>query len=95
MDDETTQGGSEHHKCHSSVHLVFGKEKKHSVALFKDNTSTNRVCSLHFGRFFVERSSHHFKLADKYLLSERQLIIKKRPWLVKRISYSIPAALLK
>lgn len=74
---------------------VFSKEEKHVVVLIGDNTSTNLVSFHHFGRLFVGSNGHRFNLAVKDFLSKRQFIVEKVQRHMKRISYLIPATLLR
>lgn len=95
MKNEETQNANEHYEFILFVLSVYGKTMQNVVAVVGDNCNTNRAMSRRIGPIFVGCYSHRFNLAVRDLLSKYKKVTSKVQQVMKKLSYSIPAAQLR
>jgi len=95
MGEELSQSAEEHVDFLDFVLEVFGRSRNNVAALIGDNANTNRAFARKFGAVFIGCHSHKFNLAMKDMLLEHDNVIEKVNVLMGKLSYSIPAALLR
>lgn len=95
MREELLQTAEEHVDSLDFVLGGFGRSRDNFAAIIGDNANTNRALVRKLGILFIGCYSHKFDLSIKKISLERDKVLKKRNVLVGKLSYLIPAALLR
>lgn len=94
MDDVSTQNVEDHQEFLKFVLSVLNKGKDNVISFVGDNTNTNRAFSRNFDKLLDVCHIHRFKFAVNDFLLESQFFANKVNDLMKKMFFSIPAALI-